>query len=143
MARSVNHGVAVVFALCLAGLPASVLAQVLDPTQPPPGIMQATPSGEAAATPATPLLQSVMITPTGKYAIIGGETVKLGGKYRDSQVVKINETEVELRSANGSETLRMFPDVELKPVRPEAATPSAKPKRKVRSTNRERQGPPR
>ena len=106
-------------------------AQVLnDPTRPPAGLAPA----DAAATGAlaTPRLQSVMITPSERFAIIGGERIKLGGKYGEAEVIGITETEVTLRSASGTETLRMYPEVGIKRI--EAATPTAtgKPVKKRR-----------
>jgi MSHA biogenesis protein MshK len=87
-----------------------------DPTRPPPGIYSNEAAGSAAVS--EPVLQSVMISPTERSAIIGGKTVKLGGKYGDARIVKITEGEVVLRSASGTETLRMYPDVSMKPIEP-------------------------
>ena len=106
-------------ALALAALliawPLGSGAQVLnDPTRPPP--VFSNPPGDTGAA-AGPLLQSVMISPAGRSAIIGGEIVKLGGKYGDARVVKITANEVVLRSANGTEILRMYPEVNMKAVR--------------------------
>jgi MSHA biogenesis protein MshK len=86
-----------------------------DPTRPPPPSMMSGIGGGPLFT--GPLLQSVIITPTERSAIIGGERVKLGGKYGDARVVRISEGEVVLRSARGNETLRLYQDIEMKPVR--------------------------
>lgn len=109
----------VAFAFCCAmGAAAGAHAQVLnDPTRPPAEAYTGA-AAESGSAPAA-LLQSVMITPTERTAIIGGELIKLGGKYREARVVKITESEVVLQSANGSEILRMYPDVSMKPVEPE------------------------
>jgi MSHA biogenesis protein MshK len=94
--------------------PDAVVAQVTsDPTRPPAALLSTTPGGDAQG---GSLLQSVMITPTERSAIIGGESVKQGGKYGDARVVKITETEVVLRSSTGTETLHLYPGVEMKPV---------------------------
>jgi MSHA biogenesis protein MshK len=98
-----------------------------DPTRPPAAVLSATPGGDVQS--GGPLLQSVMITPTERSAIIGGERVKQGGKYGDARVVKITETEVVLRSSTGTETLRLYPGVEMKPavaVPPAGRKPAAK-----------------
>lgn len=98
-----------------------VAAQVLnDPTRPPAAVFSNAPGDTGAAT--APLLQSVMISPAGSSVIIGGETVKLGGKYGDARVVKITANEVVLRSASGTEILRMYPNVNLKAIGPAADT---------------------
>lgn len=108
---------------------ADAVAQILnDPTRPPPGVYAT--DGVAGAVSAGPVLQSVMITPAERSAIIGGERIKLGGRYGEARVIKITENEVILRSANGTETLRMYPDVTMKQVEP-APPVSTKPARKM------------
>ncbi len=103
-----------VCALVIAPL---VAAQVLnDPTRPPAAVLSDAPGDTGAA--AAPLLQSVMISPAGSSAIIGGQMVKLGGKYGDARVVKITANEVVLRSASGTEILRMYPGVTMRAVGP-------------------------
>jgi MSHA biogenesis protein MshK len=99
----------------LAAWPLAGVSQVLnDPTRPPPGIYSNEAAGSAAVS--EPVLQSVMISPTERSAIIGGKTVKLGAVVGDARVIKITESEVVLRSASGTETLRMYPDVGIKPI---------------------------
>jgi MSHA biogenesis protein MshK len=102
-------------------------AQIMtDPTRPPRSAAATQVGGEAAAeAPTAPVLQSVMITPTRRYAIIGGERVELGGRYGDAQVVKITESEVVLRSSGRTEVLKMYPDVEKKAAR--SGQPSSAP----------------
>lgn len=124
----------------IAAAPAA-MAQVLnDPTRPASEFLPAAP-GEAGAA-ANPLLQSVKISASEKSAIIGGETVKLGGKYGDARVIKITESEVVLRSANGIETLRMYPGVTIKAVEPPPAAPRQPLKRDRRpaATTQGKQG---
>ena len=115
--------VAIVTAWPLAGR-----SQVLnDPTRPPPGVYSNEAAGSAVAS--APVLQSVMISPTERSAIIAGKTVKVGGTYGDARIIKISEGEVVLRSASGTETLRMYPDVSLKPIEP-ASSPGSQRARK-------------
>lgn len=111
----------------LTAWPLSGDAQVLNDPMRPPTAVYAAPGDKTAA--AGPLLQSVMITPSERSAIIGGERVKLGGKYGEARVIKITESEVVLRSAGGIETLKMYPDIEMNPVKPAAPAPK-KPARK-------------
>lgn len=88
----------------------SALAQIMnDPTQPPGATSLGEPETEQAR---APVLQSVIITPSHRAAIINGERVELGGKYRDARVLKITETEVVLRSAGRTEVLKMYPNVD-------------------------------
>ncbi len=112
------------------------LAQVAgDPTRPPPAVLLNTPGVDAQA--GSPVLQSVMISPAGRSAIIGGEHVKQGGKYGDARVVRITETEVVLRSAGGTETLHLYSGVEMKPVVvvPPAAAKAVATKKRSPATN--------
>ena len=107
---------------------AHATAQIMiDPTRPPRSATAAHAGDLAGETPSAPVLQSVMITPTHRSAIIGGERVELGGRYGDAQVVKITESEVVLRSAARTEVLKMYPDVEKKSARivQPAGTPAA------------------
>jgi hypothetical protein len=57
-------------------------------------------------------LQSVMISPTRKAAIISGVMVRLGEKYGDAVLVKVAENEVVLRSGNENQVLKLHPGVE-------------------------------
>ena len=76
-----------------------------------------------------------MITPTSRIAIIDGRSVKLGASYGDARVIKITESEVVLRSAGGTETLKMYPGVDIKPVKSPVAA-ARKPVRKTRKTGK-------
>ena len=70
-------------------LPAGAWAQhgaLADPTRPPPGVDSGAPAVEAGAS----LLQSVLIPKKGRpVAVIGGQTVPLGGKYGDSTLTAV------------------------------------------------------
>ena len=89
---------------------------MVDPTRPPAGV-----STEGSREPARqPLLQSILITPRRRSVIIDGERVDLGGRFGDAEVVQITETEVVLRSAGGTQVLKMYPEVEKAVKRPDA-----------------------
>ena len=106
------------FALASAAapLPTRAAAEVLvDPTRPPAKI-----ANDVSEAPRHPVLQSIIITPTSRAAIIDDERVELHGRFRGAEVAKITETEVVLRSSAGIETLRMYPGVEKMPPRREA-----------------------
>lgn len=85
-------------------------AQLLDPTRPPDFFGQAQPSTVSAG----PVLQSVLISPQRKIAIISGKTVQVGEKFGESSVLSITETEVVLRNGKSLQTLKLFPDVQKK-----------------------------
>lgn len=114
--------------------------QVLsDPTRPPQAWLDAQPKGAGAPSAveqeATPQLQSVLIGPSRKYAIIDGQLVGVGDTFKDARVVAVRPAGVVLRSKRGTQTLRLFPDVEKRPVKPVAADAGrapAKAKRRIR-----------
>ena len=99
-------------------MPCTVLAQLTnDPTRPPSEY--ATGSGETAGEGSGGLtLQSVLISPTHKAAIISGVMVKEGEKLGDAVLVKVAESEVVLRSAGASQVLKLHPGVEKREVAP-------------------------
>lgn len=82
-----------------------------DPTRPPYGGSALAGSDAPAAGPE---LQSVLISSTRKVAVINGQTVPLGGKFRDATVTRITASGVELRNGSQVEMLRLFPQVEKK-----------------------------
>lgn len=84
-------------------------AQVLaDPTR-PPAAMSA--PGEAASY-GGPVLQSVMLSPGRKLAMISGEMVLLGGKYGTARLVRLTENEAVLKSGAETTVLRLHPQVD-------------------------------
>ncbi len=88
-----------------------------DPTRPPPG-WAAGQSGAASSEQANSSgLQTVVLPKHGKpWALINGERVVLGGKVGEARLVKITETEVVLKGADGLQTLKMTPSAEKKPA---------------------------
>lgn len=88
------------------------LAQDLpDPTRP---VLMPVQSNAGQESVAGPVLQSILIAPNRRVAIISGQTVALNGKYGDQTLIKMTETEVVLRSGKELQTLKLFPDVEKK-----------------------------
>jgi len=58
------------------------------------------------------MLQSVLISPTQKTAIINGVVVKLGEKYGDAVLTRVAESEVVLRSGGVNRVLKLYPGVD-------------------------------
>jgi MSHA biogenesis protein MshK len=107
-------------ALGLAGFAACAWSQALtDPTRPPPGYAE-TETGVSESVGGALVLQSVMISPTMKTAIISGEMVKLGGKIGNATLVRIGESEVVLKDGDEIQVLKMFPGVEKRQAIPAA-----------------------
>lgn len=108
--------------LCLFLAVSPVHAQTMtDPTRPPAAFDR----GQGAAAVGTgPMLQSVLIASGRSEAIISGQTVRLGEKFGDAQVIKITDTEVVLRNGKELQTLRLFPSIEKRPTYSHAGTKS-------------------
>ena len=116
-------------------------ATLPDPTRPPQAWLDAQPKAAGvtaeADAGAAPQLQSLVIGPSRRYAIIEGQLVGVGDTFKDARVVAVRPTEVVLRSERGTQTLRLYPDVEKRPVKPVAADAGrapAKAKRRVSVT---------
>ena len=99
-------------ALALMLYSASVAAQANDPTRPPAGFDAGVAEGDAADSGGGIMLQSVMISPTGRAAIINGVMVRQGEKYGDAVLVRVTESEVVLKSGSESQVLKLYPGVE-------------------------------
>jgi hypothetical protein len=99
------------FVLLLLGMQAYA-APIADPTR-PPSVSFSEDGG--AVVPAGPRLESVLIAPDRRIAVISGQAVKVGDPYGDGQVLRITESEVVLRTGDATETLKLFPDVDKKP----------------------------
>jgi MSHA biogenesis protein MshK len=88
-----------------------------DPTRPSIDLNSSGAAGVADVVPdeAAPRgLQSTIISPEYRAAIINGETVNLGGKYGDSRLVEVRENSVVLQNAQGRRVLELFPKVSIK-----------------------------
>ena len=111
---------------CAGALASSVAAaeiEMADPTRPPAGFSAAAAAG--LERPQGRVLQSIIITPHRRSAIINGERVDLGGRLGDAEVVQIRESEVVLRSGAGTEILKMYPAVEKSAKRTDVRPPAA------------------
>jgi hypothetical protein len=112
--------------IALAAVPGLAAAtgegELRDPTRPPQQVSQpAAPASMDAPRP-EPLLQSVLVTTSGKSVIIDGERYKLGDMVSGARLVAIGEGEVVLIADGVRRTLRLFPQVEKRPR--DAAQPS-------------------
>jgi len=105
--------------LCLAGPAAAQRQTLVDPTRPPMALGES--QAREPAAPTGPKLQSVLISPTRRVAVISGSTVVQGGKYGGATVTSITEGAVLLRYADRKETLRLIPDVVKRERRAEDA----------------------
>jgi MSHA biogenesis protein MshK len=83
-------------------------AQALkDPTRPPPGIAAAAPvAGNGSGS--GPQLQSVMLSPSRRSAIISGQLVHRGESYGDAVLAEVAEDHVVLRRGDSAQILRLY-----------------------------------
>lgn len=111
-------------ALALALCAASATAQLNDPTRPPSSFGTSEPDvGGGGGI----MLQSVVISPTHRAAIINGVLVPLGGKYGGAVLVEVTEKEAVLRSGGTRQVLKLHPGVEMKEIGSTAAATAGKP----------------
>ena len=114
---------------CLMLAAASAAAAMNDPTRPPAAFTEAP---AAAGVRASPVLQSVIIGKATRAAIIDGERVEIGGRFREARVVRITEEEVVLSEGSTTQVLKMYPDVEKKLVRArESSAPKSPPRERL------------
>jgi len=99
--------------LALCGTNALAQSEPLaDPTRPPTVGVE---SSVAMATKPGPRLQSVLISPSRRVAVINGSAVGVGGKVGDATVASISEGAVVLVHANRRrETLQLITAVDKK-----------------------------
>lgn len=105
-------------ALCVCLLIACGVAgaQTLnDPTQPPPE-SRLLPAGEAEIVVSRgPVLQSVLIGSNGRQvAVIDGQTVRKGEKFKGATLVQVSKNQVVLQNGKNKQVLTLFPDAAKK-----------------------------
>ena len=122
LARSLARLLTRWMACALARLPLLLLAgaaaaQALnDPTRPPAQLSAAgAEAAEAAPVVVAPQLQSVLIgrgpgPDARRIAVIDGQTVRLGGKFRGDVLIGMSDTEVVLLHGRERQVLKLFPD---------------------------------
>lgn len=137
--------------LLCAAAPASAQEFLSDPTRPAiemsPAASGASAASGMAGAAAQPVpqagLQSVIISPQHRAAVINGQTVELGGKVGDATLLEVRESSVVLDSAQGKRVMELFPGVHI--VKTEAQVPAVvKPARakfaKHRIKNKKKSG---
>jgi len=100
----------------IAGAAALVAAAqgLPDPTRPPASVLSPAVAGSLVAAPQSsgPQLQSVLIArhPGGRHvAVIDGQTVLLGEKYKGAQLTRMTDTEVVLVNGKSRQVLKLYP----------------------------------
>lgn len=101
-----------ILAAFLLAAPALALAQLADPTRPPPEALSPQALASMPVRPAGPQLQSVLV---GKgyegreVAVIDGEIIRRGEKFRGAVLEHVGPEEVVLRRGAHKEVLQLFP----------------------------------
>ncbi len=105
---------------CLSGIGMAQAPGLPDPTRPPAGVMSAPGASSPEASEVSgPRLQSVILRPDAKpRALINDEWLELGQSMGDSKIVKIAADRVELKGAQGRQTLKLTPDVDKQMPKP-------------------------
>jgi MSHA biogenesis protein MshK len=83
-------------------------APFADPFRPPRQAEQAA-SGERAAPIAATRLESVLIAPDRRIAVINGQQYTEGARFGSGRVLRISEAEVVIRHADRDEAIKLFP----------------------------------
>lgn len=120
------------FIVLLPVLPVHGALAAGDPTRPPAAWLnqaELTPGSSGAAR-----LQSVLMPQRGQpVAIIGGQTVVLGGRIGDARLIRLSEREAVLEGPEGVTRLYLTPDVHKRMIEAPAANktrPAAQGKEK-------------
>ena len=95
--------------LCVLNASTATAQALRDPTRPPPAESARGAAGRIEQSGW--VLQSVLISPERRYAIINGEVVKLGGSIAGAELVAVAEERVTLRTREGLRIVHLFPDV--------------------------------
>ena len=124
-----------VVAACMVAAPMAGAQAMRDPTRPPAA---STRSVVGKAEPAGWILQSVLISPERRYAIINGEVVPIGGSIAGAELVAVAAERVTLRTQEGLRVVHLYPDVTRVGVAdasaeaaPQAQVPEAKKDTKI------------
>lgn len=106
--RLIRPVTALLVLACVAGASLSAAQTLRDPTRPP----AVGGKGEASKSePSGWVLQSVLISPERRYAIINGEIVQIGGSIAGAELIAVAAERVTLRTRQGLRVVRLFPDV--------------------------------
>ena len=105
MADRMRAAIAVALAL---GAMAAQAAPMADPFRPPREIEAA--PGDAGKPMSAPRLESVLIAPDRRLAVINGQQYLEGERFGDGRVLRISESEVVIRRPDRDERLKLFPE---------------------------------
>ena len=111
MAADMKHTFSLLLLACW--IPAAHAETLPDPTRPPAEVSAPLTPAQGVSTGGS-ALQSIIISPLRRAAMINGQMVELGAKYGDSRLVEVNETGVVLEGPQGTQALPLYPGVSMK-----------------------------
>lgn len=91
------------------GIAPAAAAAMSDPTQPMDFVVRPDSGGSSGMVPAGPVLQSTLISPQRKSAVISGKRVRVGDMFEGAKVTAITPYEVRMSRGGRETTLRMLP----------------------------------
>ncbi|HEX2566490.1 MAG TPA: MSHA biogenesis protein MshK [Burkholderiales bacterium] len=100
---------------CSAPAHGALGQSLADPTRPPN--VSGAPGAQGDAEAPSTILQSVLISPGRKLAVINGAVVPLGGKVGEATLTSISESQVVLKFADRIEVVKLLGGIERRPVR--------------------------
>ena len=103
--------IALISGLLIASVPVMAVAQQLrDPTRPPLEV-SSKPAAAKSHSRGGLVLQTVLISPERKTAVISGRVMSLGDTVSGFRLVDIREGEVVMKGSKETRTLRLYPEV--------------------------------
>lgn len=110
-------GLRLLLTMALLGAPLSGAAESLpDPTRPAIDLDGGSGSAEAVKPAEQPTrgLQSIIISPLLRAAVINGRTVRVGESYGGEKLIEVRENSVVLQGVRGQRVMKLFPKVDIK-----------------------------
>ncbi|MBZ0105775.1 MAG: hypothetical protein K8H84_09105 [Sulfuricella denitrificans] len=106
-----------------------------DPTRPP---AEAGMMGDVAAVASGPVLQSVVIRPGLRSAVISGQLLVVGERFGDAKLIQVSEGEAILVGPEGRQVLKLFPDVDKQFAQPPQAETLKRGKNKPKRNSKQK-----
>jgi MSHA biogenesis protein MshK len=116
---------ATLVALAALAMAESALAQLTDPTRPPN--LSGLPFGAEVAAPSGPILQSIVLSPTRRLALINGKLTGIGDRVGAATLVGIDFDSVRLREGGGTKVVKLLPEVQKRDKDTEARPVNTNP----------------
>ena len=112
-------------ALAALAITESALAQLADPTRPPN--LSGLPFGTELVVPSGPVLQSIVLSPVRRLALIDGKLIGIGDRVGGATLVAIEFDSVRLLEGRGTKVVKLLPEVRKREADTAALPVNAKP----------------